>query len=488
MSTDDTIAAISTPIGHSGIGIVRLSGRDSIKIADKIFASPKKKVIKETPTHRLVYGHIISSHKEIIDEALVSVMKAPHTYTKENIVEINCHGGPLPLRRILSLVLKNGARLAEPGEFTRRAFLNGRIDLAQAEAVLDVINSLTEQSRKTAVEQLSGGLSKKTESIRKKLLSIIAIVEAYIDFPEEEIEFPALKEVKKTAFRIRESLRQLIESSQYGMILREGLKTAIIGRPNVGKSSLLNALLEQDRAIVTEVPGTTRDIIEDYLNIQGLPVKIMDTAGIRKVEDTAEKEGVKRSLKAMKDADLVLIVLDGSESLHDTDKELIDKANPENTILVINKIDLQQKIKLKETKTHENVTASPDVSGRSNLKSEILLFAQNDKLEVLSNHIAKISALKGKGIKELKNKIVEVALQGSPANAAVTVTNIRHVHVLKRTLQSVDSFIKEIDKKTSPEFLSIELREALDALGEITGATTSEDILNKIFTNFCIGK
>ena len=468
MFIDDTITAISTPIGHSGIGIVRLSGRDSIKIADKIFASHKKKTLKKTPTHRLVYGHIISSHKEIIDEALVSVMKAPHTYTKENIVEINCHGGPVPLRRILALVLKNGARLAEPGEFTRRAFLNGRIDLAQAEAVLDVINSLTEQSRKTAFEQLSGGLSKKTESIREGLLSIIAIVEAYIDFPEEEIEFPALKEMKKTALSIRKSLRQLIESSQYGMILRDGLKTAIIGRPNVGKSSLLNALLEQDRAIVTEVPGTTRDIIEDYLNIHGLPVKIMDTAGIRKVEDIAEKEGVKRSHKAMKDADLVLIVLDGSESLHDTDKELIDKANPENTILVINKIDLQQKIKL----------------DKKNPPSPPLLKGGKGGFDA----IAKISALKGKGIDELKNKIEDVALHGRPANAAVTVTNIRHVHVLKRTLKSVDSFIKEIDKKTSPEFLSVELREALDAIGEITGATTSEDILNKIFTNFCIGK
>ncbi|MEK6528695.1 MAG: tRNA uridine-5-carboxymethylaminomethyl(34) synthesis GTPase MnmE [Nitrospirota bacterium] len=482
MFIDDVIAAISTPVGHSGIGIVRLSGRDSIKIADKIFTSLQKRTLKKTPTHRLVYGHIINSRKEIIDEVLVSVMKAPHTYTKENIVEINCHGGPVPLRRILALVLKNGARLAEPGEFTRRAFLNKRIDLAQAEAVLDVINSLTEQSRKTAVEQLSGGLSKKTESIREGLLSIITIVEAYIDFPEEEIEFPALKEMKKTALSIRKSLRQLIESSQYGMILRDGLKTAIIGRPNVGKSSLLNALLEQDRAIVTEVPGTTRDIIEDYLNIHGLPVKIMDTAGIRKVEDIAEKEGVKRSHKAMKDADLVLIVLDGSESLHDTDKQLISKSDPKNTLFVINKADLPQKIKSKTIEVKYSKTHTKEHKESTPPHTPLTTGGRGDF------QIVKISALKGKGIKELKNKIVEVALQGSPANAAVTVTNIRHVHVLKRTLKSVDSFIKEIDKKTSPEFLSVELREALDAIGEITGATTSEDILNKIFTNFCIGK
>src|SRR4030067_948958 len=388
MPFDDTIAAISTPLGHSGIGIVRLSGKDAIKIADKIFLSPKNKTLKQIPSHRIIYGHIINSNKEIIDEALISVMRSPHTYTKEDVVEINCHGGPVPLRRILELVLKNGARLAEPGEFTRRAFLNGRIDLAQAEAVLDVINAMTEQSQKTAVEQLRGGLSKKIEAIKEKLIELTAFVEAYIDFPEEDIEPMSLTGMKERALKIQQSLRELIESSHYGMILREGLKTAIIGRPNVGKSSLLNALLEQDRAIVTEVPGTTRDVIEDYLNIQGLPVKIMDTAGIREVEDMAEKEGGKRSLFAMKDADLALIVLDGSEELHNTDREPIENKNPQNTILVINKIDLPQKIKLKELKMHKNVIGS---QGGSNLKDEtlhgvypeqkdeILRFAQNDK-------------------------------------------------------------------------------------------------------------
>ena len=506
MFTDETIAAISTPLGHSGIGIVKISGKDAIKIADKIFLSPKNKTLKQIPSHRIIYGHIInpvrkqdslsngvnSSNKEIIDEALISVMRSPHTYIKEDVVEINCHGGPVPLRRILELVLKNGARLAEPGEFTRRAFLNGRIDLAQAEAVLDVINAMTEQSQKTAVEQLRGGLSKKIEAIKEKLIELTAFVEAYIDFPEEDIEPMSLTGMKEQALRIQESLRELIESSHYGMILREGLKTAIIGRPNVGKSSLLNALLEQDRAIVTEVPGTTRDVIEDYLNIQGLPVKIMDTAGIREVEDIAEKEGVKRSLFAMKDADLALIVLDGSKDLHNTDRELIEKSNPQNTILVINKIDLPQKIKLKELKMHKNVIGS---QGGSNLKDEILRFAQNDKrraqndkLEVLSNRIVKISALKGTGLDELKDKILEAVLHGKPANSSGIVTNIRHVNALERALKSINSFIKEIDKKTSPEFLSVELRESLDAIGEIIGITTPENILNRIFSNFCIGK
>jgi tRNA modification GTPase len=458
---DDTIAAISTPLGYSGIGIVRLSGKDSIRITDRIFVSPKKKTLEHIPSHRIVYGYIVDSNKEIIDEVLVSVMRAPSTYTKEDIVEINCHGGPMPLRRVLELVLKNGARLAEPGEFTQRAFLNGRIGLAQAEAVLDVINALTEQSQKAAIEQLGGGISKRIETIREEIVELTAFVEVYIDFPEEDIEPLSIKDMKKMASRIQQSLKQLIDSSQYGMILREGLRTAIIGRPNVGKSSLLNALLEHDRAIVTEVPGTTRDVIEDYLNIQGLPVKIMDTAGIRKVEDIAEKEGVKRSLKAMKEADLVLIILDGSEDLRDTDRELIEKSSSKNTVLVINKIDLPQKI---------------------------IPPYQISKFEIRNSNLVKISALKGTGLDELKDKIVETALKGKTVCGTGIVTNIRHVNALKRALASVDSFIEEVTKNTPPEFLSVELREALDAIGEILGITTSKDILDRIFSNFCIGK
>lgn len=454
MFNEDTIAAISTSIGHSSIGIVRLSGINSIRITDKIFISPKKKSLKKTPSHRIMYGHIINSNKEIIDEVLVSVMRAPHTYTREDIVEINCHGGPVPLRKILELVLKTGAKLAEPGEFTRRAFLNGRIDLAQAEAVLDVINAMTEQSRKAAIEQLGGGLSRKTEAIRKDLIKLTAFVEAYIDFPEEDIEPPSLKNMKKMALEIQNSLKRLVDSSQYGIILREGVKTAIIGRPNVGKSSLLNALLEQDRAIVTEVPGTTRDVIEDYLNIQGIPVKIMDTAGIRHVTNMAEKEGVKRSLRAIKDADLVLIVLDGSEDLHDTDRELIKKSKIENTILVINKTDLAQKIRLKK-------------SVRQTIR---------------------VSALKGTGLNELKERIVETTLKGKSLFSTGVVTNTRHLYALEKALVSINSFIEESTKKISPEFLSVELRDALDAIGEIIGITTSEDILNEVFSKFCIGK
>ncbi len=340
------------------------------------------------------------------------------------------------------------------GEFTQRAFLNGRIDLAQAEAVLDVINSLTVESQKTAVNQLKGRLSDKIEKIRQELIELAALVETYIDFPEEDIEPLSLKDMNKRSLKIKKTLEKLIDSSRYGLIMREGLKTAIIGRPNVGKSSLLNALLEKDRAIVTEAPGTTRDVIEEYLNIKGLPLRIMDTAGIRSVEDIAEKEGVRRSLKAIEDADLVLLVLDGSKSLHQTDKELIRKSENKNRIVVINKSDLSQIITLTDIK-----------------KNPI-----------------KISAKKGTGLSRLKNKIVTASLNGNTESSTEAVTNIRHVNALERTLNALNSFRTEMHNRTSPEFLSVDLREALDAIGEIIGITTPDDILNRIFSSFCIGK
>ena len=455
MHTDDTIAAISTPAGQGGIGIVRLSGKDAINIAEKIFRSPKKHRIKKTGTHKILYGHILDpASKEHVDEVLLSLMRAPNTYTKEDIIEINCHGGAVPVRRVLELVINNGARLADPGEFTQRAFLNGRIDLAQAEAVLDVINSLTVESQKTAVNQLKGRLSDRILKIREELIELAALVETYIDFPEEDIEPISLKDMKERLLKIKKSIEKLLNSSKYGLILREGLKTAIIGRPNVGKSSLLNALLEKDRAIVTESPGTTRDVIEEYLNIKGLPLRIMDTAGIRSVEDIAEKEGVKRSLNAIEDADLVLLVIDGSKPLHRTDKELLKKSENKSRILVVNKSDLSQIIKLDDIK----------------------------------NGLVKISAKKGTGLSRLKNKIVTTALDGNSESNTDSVTNIRHVNALERALNSLNSFQTEMNNRTSPEFLSVELREALDAIGEIIGITTPDDILNRIFSSFCIGK
>jgi tRNA modification GTPase len=457
MYPEDTIAAISTPIGHGGIGIVRLSGSGALRIADRVFVSAKKKKLREIGSHRILYGHIVDAgSREVIDEVLVSVMRAPDTYTKEDIVEINCHGGPVPLNRILELLLDAGARLAEPGEFTRRAFLNGRIDLAQAEAVLDTINALTEKSRKAAVEQLQGRLSERVGKIREELLDLTANVEAYIDFPEEDIEPESMKGLKERASRIRNGIKELIDSSRHGIILREGLKTAIIGRPNVGKSSLLNALLEKDRVIVTEMPGTTRDVIEEYLNIKGFPLKIVDTAGIRESHDLAEKEGVERSLRAMKDADLILLMLDGTEQLHETDRALIKETVSKETIIVINKTDLPQKID----------------EGR----------LPHD------NPAVKISALNGTGLSRLKGRIIEKALKGSAEPGAAPVTNLRHLKALKKAFSSIKSFDAGLKKDLSPELLSVELRDALDAVGEIIGITTTDDILNRIFSSFCIGK
>lgn len=461
MFLDDTIAAISTPVGQGGIGIVRLSGKDAIKIADTIFRSPKKKRLTQLPSHRILYGHIVDpSDKSVVDEVLVSVMLAPNTFTKEDVVEINCHGGVMPLRAVLELTLSKGARLAEPGEFTKRAFLNGRIDLAQAEAVLDVINSMTEESRRSALSQLRGSLSKKLDSLRDDVIELAAFVEAHIDFPEEDIEPASIKKMSAMALKVRKSLNSLIEGSQYGIILREGIKAAIVGRPNVGKSSLLNALLESDRAIVTEIPGTTRDVIEEHLNIQGIPVRIMDTAGIRSVEDIAEKEGVRRSKQTMKDADLVLLMLDSSQALHDTDIDLVQKSDPANTIIVINKQDLPHEF----------------------MPSRVL------QLKVFRGKTVKISAKRKTGLKRLKTMIATTVLHGQIACSTENVTNVRHVHALKRARASLDAFLAGAKESTSPEFLSVELRDALDTIGEIQGITTPDDILNRIFSTFCIGK
>jgi len=461
MFLDDTIAAISTPVGQGGIGIVRLSGKDAVRIADSLFRSAKKKRLKQSLSHRILYGHIVDpSDKTVVDEVLVSIMRAPNTYTKEDVVEINCHGGAMPLRAVLELALSRGARLAEPGEFTKRAFLNGRIDLTQAEAVLDVINSMTAESRKSAVSQLKGSLSGKIDALRDDLIELAALVEAHIDFPEDDIDPASLSTMKRMGLNIRKSLDMLIDGARYGVILREGVKTAIVGRPNVGKSSLLNALIEQDRAIVTEIPGTTRDIIEEHLNIQGLPVRIMDTAGIRNVDDIAEKEGVRRSMRSMQDADLVLLMLDNSQPLHDTDMDLLEKSDPAYTIVVINKQDLPGKF----------------------IKSEV------PRLRRFGKRIRKISAKKKTGLKQLKDMIVATVLQGQKACSTETVTNVRHVHALEQARASLNTFLTAIEENTPPEFLSLELRDALNSIGEIQGITTPDDILNRIFSTFCIGK
>ncbi len=464
MFTDnDTIAAISTPLGEGGIGIVRLSGKGSLQIAEKIFSSPVNKALGNLKPNSIVYGHIrdpLTGQK--VDEVLLTVMKSPHSYTKEDVVEINCHGGMITLRKTLELVLKQGARLAEPGEFTKRAFINGRIDLSQAEAVLDLIRSKTDESRRVAIEQLQGGLSEKITALRDRLTEICAHVEACIDFPEDEIETSTRQDLLAAMEDTGRELEKLLKTYDEARFFREGLSTAIVGRTNVGKSSLLNALLRKDRAIVTDVPGTTRDVIEEYLNINGLPLRIMDTAGIRDVQDIAEKEGVKRSLRSIENADLVVAIFDRSEPLKDEDFEVIEKIKKKNAIIVLNKCDL------------------PALVGKDILTSRLTPHA----LRVLD-----VSATRGDGLEELKESIFNSCLKDwKEEREGVVVTNLRHRNAIEDAGSSLDMAVQALTGNQPVEILALELRDSLDRLGEIVGAVTTEDILNRIFSEFCIGK
>ncbi|RME66971.1 MAG: tRNA uridine-5-carboxymethylaminomethyl(34) synthesis GTPase MnmE, partial [Nitrospirae bacterium] len=344
-SLEDTIVAISTAPGEAAIGIVRLSGPQALSIISRIFKPAKTKDITKVPSHTIHYGWVISRNTgEIIDEVLVSIMKAPNTYTREDVVEINCHGGMVPLRKVLELAVKEGARIAKPGEFTLRAFINGRIDLAQAEAVLDLIRAKTDWSSTLALKQLQGGLSEKLNSLRQAIMNVTAHVEAYLDFPEEEIEPMTEAQILTQLQDILNEIQGLAETFYEGRLLREGLSVAIVGRPNVGKSSLLNKLLERDRAIVTDIPGTTRDVIEEYLNIKGLPIKVLDTAGIRASKDMIEEEGIRRSLKAIEEADLVLCVLDQSEPIQEEDRRIMGSLRDKKTVFVLNKADLPARL------------------------------------------------------------------------------------------------------------------------------------------------
>jgi tRNA modification GTPase len=460
MLLDDTIAAISTPPGEGGIGIVRLTGKDAIKIADRLFHSSKGKTLFDSASHRIIHGFIKDSATgETVDEVLVSVMRSPSTYTREDIVEINCHGGMSPLRNVLELAVKHGARLAEPGEFTKRAFLNGRIDLSEAEAVLDLIRAKTDESRRIALEQLRGRLSEKILNLREQITKICVFIEAYIDFPEEDIELASKKDIIESAETILKELASLLKSYDEGRFFREGLAAAIVGKPNVGKSSLLNALLQKDRAIVTDTPGTTRDTIEEYLNINGLPLRIIDTAGIRESHDMAEKEGVKRSIGAMEDADLVIAVIDGSEPLKDEDIEVLGKTKGKNTIIVINKSDLP---------VHDK-TAS--------------------QLETYTSQILKVSAKHGNGLEKLKESIFQSSVKNwEEQKEGVIVTNLRHKIAIQAAYDSLKNGIKAIETDKPLEIIAIEFRDSLDRLGEIVGAVTTDDILNRIFSDFCIGK
>ncbi len=455
---NDTIAAIATPIGEGGIGIIRLSGKDAVDIAGRIFLSRGAKTLRDAPSHTITYGFIVDpSQGGKIDEVLVTVMRAPRTYTREDVVEINCHGGMLPLKTVLQLLLREGARIAEPGEFTRRAFLNGRIDLSQAEAVIDIIKARSDQAERLALAQLEGKLSRTITGLQDRITTLCAYIEAQIDFPEDELETVRKNEVIDTMRTIGKELLDLSAGYEAGRFFRDGVATAIVGKPNVGKSSLLNALLEKDRAIVTEMPGTTRDVIEDTLNIEGLPLRIMDTAGIRETHNLAEAEGVKRSLKAIEGADIVIAVLDSSMPLDKADEELLKAVAYKRTIVLINKCDIR----------------SPD-------------FAVPDS----ATNVVEASALTGEGISELKDMIYSVCISSGVRGETEVplITNIRHKHSLDRASQALAEAVNVLENDIPLEIVAMYVREALDWVGTIIGIFTTEDILNKIFSEFCVGK
>jgi tRNA modification GTPase len=458
--TERTIAAIATAPGEAGIGIVRISGEEAIEILGKVF-KPKKNIdIGDIPSRMVVYGHAVNRKGEVLDEILAIVMRKPYSYTTENVVELHCHGGIVPARRIMEEVLRNGADLAEAGEFTKRAFMNGRIDLAQAEAVIDVITSKTETGLNAAMNQLEGVLSKEIRDIMDKLLSMLAHIEASIDFPEHDVEEITIKNIKNMLLETKASTLALVDSFDDGKIVRDGLNTAIIGRPNVGKSSLLNVLLKENRAIVTEVPGTTRDIIEEYLNIGGILIRLIDTAGIRESQDVVEQIGVERTKGAINNSDLVILVLDASNELLKEDNEIIDLIRTKKVIAVLNKTDLGLVI---------------------DEKYLIELFGAENVIEMsVKNRV---------GIDKLEERIKGLVFQGKLSISKNNmVTSIRHKFLLDRALENIEKAILSIEDEIPVDLISVDIREAWSSLGAITGDTVEEDIVNEIFSKFCIGK
>ena len=452
----DTIAAISTPKGEGGIAIIRISGDKSFEILDKIFI--KKNPNADLGFYKLNYGFIKDGEK-IVDEVMAVRLKAPKSYTCEDIVEINCHGGTLVSEKVLELVLRNGARHAESGEFTKRAFMNGRIDLSQAEAVMDIIQGKTEKSVSLSLDQLRGDLRDKVNQFKKALLDITAHVNVVLDYPEEGIDDPLPAELRNNLEKVYEEANRLIDSYDTGKKIKEGIKTVIVGKPNVGKSTLLNALLHEERAIVTHVAGTTRDVIEEIINIKGVPLVLVDTAGIRKTDDIVENIGVEKSKQFIGKADLVLLVLDASKELENEDIEVINqiKENKKKVIVLLNKIDLNKKINL-EGHNLENIV---EISAKDNI-----------------------------GIEDMQEKIYSYIVEEDVENSSekLIITNIRHKTALEKTKDAIKNIFETIDMGLPMDLISVDLKEALDSLSEITGEISSEDILDHVFGNFCVGK
>ena len=456
---DKTIVAISTASGNGGIGIIRLSGKDTFKIINKIFV-PKNKE-KEIKGYNIKYGNIINpKNNEIIDEVLVSFFISPKSYTKEDMCEINSHGGMVVEKRILELCLENGAELAEPGEFTKRAFLNGRIDLSQAEGIIDLINAKSEMEAKESLGQLEGYLSKKIKKIKQKILDIMVDIEVTIDYPEYDVEEVANIKALKQLIDIKDMLYVLEESFSKGKILKSGIKTVILGKPNAGKSSLLNAMLKEDRAIVSDIEGTTRDTIEEYINIEGITLKLIDTAGIRDTENQIEKIGVEKSKKLADSADLIIAIIDNSKNIDDDDRKILDIIKDKNAIVVLNKVDINYDDKYNE--------------------KEVLKLCKST---------IKISAKEEKGLDNLYKEILNLfEMNDISSNNEVLITNERHKNQINKAKENIEKAIMSLKDNMPVDILSIYIKEALNDLGEITGENVSEDIINEIFAKFCLGK
>ena len=457
----ETIAAISTATGSGGIGIIRMSGDKCFEILKKIFISSQELILEDIKGYTIKYGYIINTEtKEKIDEVLVSFFKNPKSYTRENMCEINSHGGIVVERKILEECLKNGAELAEPGEFTKRAFLNGRIDLSQAESVIELINAKSDREAHESLNQLQGELSKKINIIKNKMLDIMADIEASIDYPEYDIEELTEEKTIRVLSEIKEELIKLEESFHTGKLIREGIKTAIIGQPNAGKSSLLNAILKEERAIVSEYAGTTRDTIEEFIIIKDIPLKIIDTAGIRDTNNAIEKIGVEKALKIAENADLVIAIIDNSKDLDNEDIKILNIIEDKNAIIVLNKID-------KDDKKAEN-------------RREIVK---------TNKPIIKISAVTKEGIEDLYNEIVKMFnINKIEATNDTVITNVRHKNQIDKAVKSINEAINVAKEKQTEDILAIYIKQTLEDLGEITGDNVSEDIINEIFSKFCLGK
>ena len=453
----DTIAAISTPRGEGGIGIVRISGNNALEILGKIFKPKSKKNIEELKNFSINYGHLYDG-KNLVDEVLVSIMKAPNTYTKEDIVEINCHGGFVITEKVLETVLKNGARISESGEFTRRAFLNGRLDLTQAEAVMDIIHGKTEKSVSLSLDQLRGDLKEQIGHLKKLVLDVAAHINVVLDYPEEGIDDPLPENLVGNLREVMDTTDILIRSYDKGKMIKEGIKTAIVGKPNVGKSSILNSVLKEERAIVTHVAGTTRDVIEEVVNLKGIPLVLVDTAGIRKTDDLVENIGVEKSKQLIESADLILFVVDGSRALDEEDMRIHEAIKVEKVIGILNKIDIR-----------EDIDLSP-------------LTKINKWLE--------ISAIKNQGIDEMEEEIYNHIIEENVEDSSqkITITNIRHKSALEKTKQSIENIFETIENGLPMDLMAVDIKGALDSLSEVTGEISSEDLLDHIFSNFYVGK